>query len=291
MKYLLLTLLIVTSLCSLQSLAGEGDIKPFHIPRSLVVEVTDPVTKRVYPLFIKLPKSYSSSDRNYPVIYLTDAWYAFQIVSGATRYPMNTKTMEQAIIVGISYAKGSKGDSSRVLDYTPTVNKSWRKQTGGAKQHMEFIENEVFSYMARNYRVDSNNRTFIGNSLGGLFGSYILLTKPQLFKNYILGSPSYWFDNKFIFGLERSVAKTMANVNANVFIAIGERETKALESSHDMVDDAKMFYEKMLAWQQPDLKAKIVVIPEANHQTAFPTTAIQGLHWALSRCNMSNKCT
>jgi len=249
----------------------------------------DPTSKRTYPLFIKLPKSYQKeNDKKYPVIYLTDAWYAFQIVSGATRYPMNSNTMTEAIIVGISYSKGSKGDSSRVRDYTPTVDHSWKKQTGNAHQHMEFIENSVFKYMEKNYRVDSTNNTFIGNSLGGLFGSYILLTKPQLFKNYILGSPSYWFDNNFIFGLEEKIAKEKNKITANVFISIGERETKALDSRFDMVKDAEVFYEKILAWQQVDVKAKLLIIPEANHQTAFPTTAIQGLQWVFGEVNSGN---
>jgi len=263
------------------------EVNSFKIPRTNVIEIKDLQSERIYPLFIKLPKSYhKNNDKTYPVIYLTDAPYSFQIVSGATRYPMNAKKMKEAIIVGISYAKGSKRDSSRVRDYTPSVDSAWKQQTGGAHQHMEFIENSVIKYMEENYRTDSKDRTFIGNSLGGLFGTYILLTKPTLFKNYILGSPSYWFNNKFLFRLEQTI-KTKAikskNINANVFIAIGERESKALESNHDMVQDAKTFYEKILNWQQPRLRAKILIIAEANHQTAFPTTAIQGLHWIYSK--------
>jgi predicted alpha/beta superfamily hydrolase len=254
------------------------------IPRSLVVELKAGNSELIYPLFIKLPKGYGkNTGKKYPVIYLTDAWYAFQIVSGATRYPMNANKMEQAIIVGISYSKGSKRDSSRVFDYTPSIAKSWRKKTGGAQQFMTFIEDTLFSYMSKNYRVDSTNNTFVGNSLGGLLGSYILLTKPKLFNNYILGSPSYWFDNKFLFELEKTVAKKQLAINGNVFIGIGERENKAQESNHEMVADAKYFYEKMQAWQQPNLRMKMLVIPEANHQTAFPTTAIQGLHWLFGK--------
>jgi predicted alpha/beta superfamily hydrolase len=262
------------------SIASETS--SFQIPRSKIVEIKDPNSQRVYPLFIKLPKSYSKNDdKTYPVIYLTDAWYSFQIVSGATRYPMNARKMKEAIIVGISYAKGSKRDSSRVRDYTPSLNKTWKQETGGAQQHMDFIEGSVIKYMENNYRTDPSNSTFIGNSLGGLFGTYILLTKPALFKNYILGSPSYWFDNKFIFQLEKRAK--IENINANVFISIGERESKTLESNYEMVKDAETLYTKMLAWQQPKLKLKILIIPEANHQTAFPTTAIQGLHWIYSK--------
>jgi len=282
MSFLRLFSILTLCLLSRQVLATT-DQKPFEIPRSLVIEVTDDKTGRVYPLFIKLPKSFNrDSSRKYPVIYLTDAWYAFQIVSGATRYPMNVGKMKEAIIVGISYAKGSKRDNSRVRDYTPTLDKSWTAPTGFAHQHMAFIQDVVMKTIEQDYRGDTKNRTFVGNSLGGLFGSYILMTKPDLFKNYILGSPSYWYDNKVIFELERQFAKKKLSVNANVFIAIGERETKALESHHQMVQDARSFYQKMLAWRQPKLNAKLLIIPQANHQTAFPTTAIQGLYWALA---------
>jgi predicted alpha/beta superfamily hydrolase len=246
--FLSLLLCIVTLfLITLPSLLVAQE--SFIIPRSSVVEITDPTSKLTYPLFIKLPKGYDKNpEKKYPVIYLTDAWYAFQIVSGATRYPMNANKMKQAIIVVISYAKGSKGDSSRVFDYTPNVSKSWRKKTGGAVQYMEFIEQHVFKYMSKHYRVDKENRTFIGNSLGGLFGSYVLLTKPQLFKNYILGSPSFWFDNNAIFRLESAVANKMNKINVNVFIAIGERESKKFESDYEMVNDAQLFYQKILSW-------------------------------------------
>ena len=287
LPWLLCLVTLIASLFSSLLVAQES----FKIPRSSVVEITDATSQLTYPLFIKLPKGYDKNpNKKYPVIYLTDAWYAFQIVSGATRYPMNANKMAQAIIVGISYSKGSKGDSSRVFDYTPNVSKSWRKKTGGAPQYMQFIEQHVFKYMSQNYRVDKNNRTFIGNSLGGLFGSYVLLTKPQLFKNYILGSPSFWFDNNAIFRLERAVSSNIDKLNANVFIAIGERESKKFESNYEMVNDAQLFYQKMQSWQQVKLKTKIMIIPQANHQTAFPTTAIQGLQWVLGKCHKSMDC-
>lgn len=45
------------------------DINSFEIPRSNVIDIKDPSSDRVYPLFIKLPRSYSAnSDKSYPVI-------------------------------------------------------------------------------------------------------------------------------------------------------------------------------------------------------------------------------
>ena len=83
---------------------------PYQIPRSSVIELTEPMTNRVYPVFIQLPKSYKKHpEKIYPVIYLTDAPYTFPIVAGATRFPMNSGKMQQAIIVAISYEKALKG--------------------------------------------------------------------------------------------------------------------------------------------------------------------------------------
>jgi len=57
-----------------------------------------------------------------------------------------------------------------------------------------------------------------------------------------------------------------------------------------MVADAQRFYNKMLKWQPNNLNVKLLVIPEANHMTAFPTTAIQGLQWVLGKCVKTTNC-
>ena len=159
---------------------GADEIKPVKIPRTEVFELLDEHTNNTYPILIKLPKSYNNKTQHlYPIIYLTDAPYSFQIVSGSTRFPMNTKKMKEAIIVGISYSKGSKGASSRIRDYTHISNQKWRLETGKANSHITFIQQFLFPFMEKNYRVDTTNKTFVGNSLGGLFGAYILFSKPE----------------------------------------------------------------------------------------------------------------
>lgn len=267
-------------LISFTQLVKAQDISSFEIPRSSVIDIRDPVSDRVYPIFIKLPASYKRNDtKSYPVIYLTDAWYSFQIVSGATRFPMNSGKMQEAIIVGISYSKGSKGPSSRVRDYTHKKDSGWKLQTGKALQHAHFIENSIFPYIKSQYRVN-NSRTYVGNSLGGLFGAYIFLTKPKMFNNYILGSPSVWFNNNDILKI-----KSELNLNKHkVFIAVGANETIELDSpQHDMVNGAKELESKLSGEMLPNVEVKLLTIQGANHETAFPTTAIQGLYWLFKK--------
>nr|WP_246033208.1 alpha/beta hydrolase-fold protein [Shewanella canadensis] len=271
-----LFIFVFVFLCSTPLLADAA----FEIPRSTVIELKEPKTDRVYPLFIKFPRSYhSDAKRKYPVIYLTDAWYSFQLVSGAIRFPMNSGVMEEAIIVGISYSEGSSGSSSRIRDYTPIKVDSWKRETGNADGHIKFIKNTVFPHIESHYRASSTQRTFVGNSLGGLLGTYILFTQPNMFSSYIIGSPSVWFNDNYI--LSESVKIPTRPVR--VYLSVGSLERPEYGQSEDMVADAKALEDKLNGYKYPNLDLKLSIIEGARHATAFPTTVIQGLDWLYGK--------
>ncbi len=248
----------------------------YELPRSSVVELVEKSSGRIYPLYIQLPMSYAKNNSAvYPVIYLTDAQYSFPLVAGATRFPMNSGQMQQAIIVAVAYEKGSADASSRIRDYTPTVAPAWQQQTGQAAEHRAFFRDAVFPYIEKNYRTKPADRTFIGHSLGGLFGAYMLLTEPELFANYILGSPSVWFDNSAILQTPMRSPKQ----KTNVYLAVGEYETPAFGEGQDMVAGAIKLREKLAAAKSLHIEVNFTIIKGASHATSFPTTAIQGLDW------------
>jgi len=252
----------------------------FEIPRSTVIELKEPFTNRIYPIFIKTPRSYNSDQkRRYPVIYLTDAWYSFQIASGATRFPMNSGAMEEAIIVGISYSKGSQGSSSRIRDFTPRKADSWNLQTGNAEGHAKFIREVVFPYIETNYRGSASKRTYVGNSLGGLFGAYLLFRYPDMFNNYILGSPSVWFDENHI--LASPVKKSALPVK--VYLSVGSLEQPRFGEGKDMVAGARLLAEKIASQSSDSTDLKFKIVDGARHATVFPTTLIQGLDWIYGK--------
>src|SRR5690606_4540375 len=135
---------------------------------------------------------------------------------------------------------------SRQRDYTPTESSpGFKDPSGEASRHLAFIRDDVIPYVEQHFNTDTNNRTYIGNSFGGLFGIYIFLNEPSTFKNYIIGSPSIWWDNKYILALE-SKTKLDKNLEANIFIAVGSEETITKDSPrNDMVGDAKEFYNRL----------------------------------------------
>lgn len=247
------------------------------IPRTQVFELSHPLNQRVYPLWVKLPSSYQrNTSKRYPVIYVTDAPYAFQIVSGVTRFPMNSNKMQEAIIVGLSYAKADKGPQSRVRDYTPVKDDGWKLETGGADAYADYIEQVVFPFMAKHYRVQQDNRTFVGNSLGGLLGAYLLLSRPALFDNYLLGSPSVWYHKEVLL----SMPAQHYQAQRRVFIAVGEFETPDKSGmQHDMVVGAAKLTRHLEVAVGKKLTINTVKINGAYHETAFASTASQGLYW------------
>ena len=189
------------------------------------------------------------------------------------------------MFVGVAWETNFRPNLSRQRDYTPTASSpGFKDPSGEADKHLAFIRNNVISYIEENYSTDPTRRTYMGNSFGGLFGAYILLTAPETFHNYILGSPSLWWDNKYIFKLESQADQLLVDLSANVFIGIGARETPSYENNkYDMVGDAKKFYDQLKDRNIKKLSLKLQVIDSANHETAFPTTSIQGLWWLFNK--------
>lgn len=268
---------------SLVCLPIKADQEPaFELPRTQVVEIQDSSTKRVYELHIQLPQNYSD-EKEYSVVYMTDSPYTFPITTGAARYPVNFKRMENVMFVGISWQKGHTPSLSRQRDYTPTLSSpGFKDPSGEAARHLAFIRDDVIPYIEQRFSTDAGNRTYIGNSFGGLFGMYIFLTAPDIFKNYILGSPSVWWDNKYILMLE-SKTKIHQNIETNLFISVGADEIPAKDSpKNDMVGDAREFYTRLENRNLKKLNVEFRVIENATHATAFPTTAVQGLWWLFN---------
>lgn len=266
--------LILTAIAPCTSMA---ELRPFEITRSDTVSLTDKSNGRTYKIYTRLPSNYNKEFK-YPVIYMTDAEDTFPTLAGATGIPMAANKIENAILVGISWQEGISPTESRFRDYTPTKAKSWSAHTGEANVHVNYILREVIPFVEKTYSADSTKRTYLGNSLGGLLGAYVLLTQPEIFANYVLASPSLWYDGELM--LKLASAHKANDLKANVYISVGELETpKTGETINDMVAGATRFHDILRGKKYKSLNLKLNVVSSANHEIAFPTSAIQGLYW------------
>ena len=252
---------------------------PYQMPNSETKILRDKNTKREYELYIRLPEDYSKTGQ-YPVVYTTDSRYTFPIVAAAVQIPMGTEKMKKVIVVGISGDLGLDRDISRLRDYTPTTPQNWKKKSGEADVYHHFISNDVFNYIDNTYSTDKKQRTYVGVSLGGMLGAYILLKYPNTFANYVLASPALWFDEGYIFKLEKEYAKKNSDLNANVYLSVGSLEVhKTDDFTLDMVVDSRKLYEALKSRKYKSLNIKNVVVDSANHEISFPASSIMGLYW------------
>nr|WP_298998306.1 alpha/beta hydrolase-fold protein [uncultured Allomuricauda sp.] len=272
-------LIILFTVVSLNTVFAQNDVPQDSIQNSKmtnlelskiqIIPIIDTNTERQYELYIKLPEGYSENNEiNYPVLYFTDAMWHIEILSGSTEY-----LMENLILVGISWQKDERPEISRYRDYTILESMNPKYQSGDAHNHLTFIQNDIIKYIEDNYRTDTDNRTYFGYSLGGTFGAYVLLTQPQTFKNYILGSPETLLDDSYIFKNSSILTQNPKDVKANVFISNGELEKKELiAQAQGLVSTVKNLNDK-------ELVIAYVTIESADHRKAFPMTALKSLYW------------
>jgi predicted alpha/beta superfamily hydrolase len=68
----------------------------------------------------------------------------------------------------------------------------------GANHFLSFLRTELFPFVEANYRGDPERRILSGWSFGGLFGLHTLFRQPESFSDYLILSPSIWWDEKTI---------------------------------------------------------------------------------------------
>ena len=265
--------LVLISLFFLSCFTLEAkEYKSLELPRIQVVPIQDSQSGGQYELYIKLPESYSKDNgKEYPVIYTTDAMWHIEILSGSAEF-----VIENAILVGVSWQKDMEDEhefASRFQDYTFIESKTSKYKRGQADNHITFIRNDVINYVESNYQVDPDNNTYFGYSLGGAFGAYILLTQPDIFKNYILGSPAFGEKSlKYINDITPTSVLKQKKENTNVFISYGELET-------ELGKKAEKFVAKLKNSHYPNFLLKQEVIKSSDHGRAFPMTAVSSMYW------------
>ncbi len=216
-------------------------------------------------LNIYLPQSYSPADaKAYPVIYLLDgsADEDFIHIVGLVQFGTFPWAgfVPESIVVGI-------GNVDRKRDFTyPSSNDVDQLEiptSGGSANFMAFIEKELQPFVDTNYKTTSP-RTLIGQSLGGLLATEILLEKPDLFDNYIIVSPSLWWDDEKI--LEQEPAHYESK---KVIYVAGGKEGEVMERT------ANELFQKLQAAANRDSKVYFEFMEDKTHGDALHMAVYQ----------------
>lgn len=240
------------------------------------------------------------------VLYLTDANGYFGLAVDLIRSMQLSRHLPPLLVVGIGYRAGAIAETipARTRDLTPTSDPAFARlfpgqpAMGGAAAMLAFITDELMPWTARNYGADPAGASYFGHSFGGLFGSYVLLREPAVFRSYIIASPSLWWDNGAIFALEERYAQAHGDLAATVYFGIGADEThegRLREAQNmppdqqaktgaryiDMVADMARLTGRLQHRRYPALNLRTETFPGEFHITVPPLALSRGLRYAF----------
>lgn len=236
MKHVILSLIL---LLTIQVSYGQESIEKiseseFSIGKT--IKIKSQLLNETRDLNIYLPLSYSKdSSKTYPVIYLLDGSKDedFLHISGIVQFGSFSwiNMNPESIVVGI-------GNVDRKRDFTYTSQSELDQKefptSGKSENFISFIEKELQPFIDSAYRT-TEIKTIIGQSLGGLLAAEILLKKPDLFDNYIIVSPSLWWDNEKLL----DVQSTSYISTKSIYIANGKEGDIMERTAKELFDKLK----------------------------------------------------
>lgn len=288
-----------------------ADIAPqqYYDPNFQVFDLTAETNGSRYEVRIGLPPSYSTGDKSYPLLVMLDADAAFGIVYETmvlnamwaqmplARSPGNAP---EFIVVGI--ALPDKNDKHKTREFTETENPFRRNfeympgsvddlfdlprdymerviamagipaKFGGAHIFQAVLADEILPIVERLYRVDTSRRMLLGSSAGGVFCCFNLLTRPELFTDYVIVSPGIGAST--IFDMEKAWAAEHDDLQANVLLTAGQEEVgEALAIASSTVRLA----EHLSARRYPGLRLHHMMFADTNHVDTLAPSLAQAL--------------
>ena len=232
-----------------------------------------------YLILVSLPDGYSTSQREYPVLYVLDAEKSFGLARDVADWLSFRREVPRMIVVGISYGESTEAWwQKRTRDLAPSQDESkiWGEWplAGGADAFRRFLGAELIPLIEREYRADGS-RALVGLSLGGVFGAYDLFSPDRLFNRYILVSPAFPWNYDEILKTEASFSESSTSLPATVYSALGtEDEEVTIQSWH-------LFNAQIMGREYEDLSFLPETFEGETHLSVFPVALTHGLKWAF----------
>jgi predicted alpha/beta superfamily hydrolase len=266
MRILLSCILILFSTITFSQSKSEGSSKPFVIGQIDEIHSKELGEKRI--LNIYLPEGYQEDTKStYPVIYLLDGSADEDFIHVAGLIQFNNFSwidrVPKSIIVGIANI-----DRKRDFTYPTTIEKDQKKypSSGKSNKFISFIETELQPYINQKFRTN-DSKMIIGQSLGGLLATEILLKKPALFNKYIIMSPSLWWDNGSLFNSSSEIFSENFMQKTDIYIGVGKEGLAPGDIPHVMEVDANLLAEKINSTKSKNVQVYFDYLPQEDHAT------------------------
>jgi uncharacterized protein len=251
-----------------QSKIDTAKVKPLII--GAVHQLKSVILSETRTLNIYLPDGYNADDTTkYPVVYLLDGGTDEDLIHVTGLYQFNSfpwiDRVKPSIIVGIV-------NTNRLRDMTyPTTDTAAKRrypQSGHSDNFIRFIEKELQPYIQHHFKTNAS-RTIIGESLGGLVATEILLKKPMLFDHYIIVSPSLWWDNGSLLDQASSIFTEGFHQPTSIYIGVGKEGLVPGKVPRVMEVDANVLADNIKQSKSKTLIVYFDYLPQEDHATVM----------------------
>ncbi len=268
-KISIICILIFTSsfvFCQTNKPKQTDSSKPFVLGVTEEIQSVELAEKRV--LNIYLPEGYDNKDTiKYSVIYLLDGSADEDFIHVVGLVQFNSfdwiNRVPKSIVVGIANV-----DRKRDFSF-PTTSEADKKRyptSGHSDKFISFLEKELQPFIEKKYKTNST-KTIIGESLGGLLATEILLKNPTLFNKYIIISPSLWWDNGSLLNQPLLFLNEKFTPKIDIYIGVGKEGLTPSDIPHVMEVDANLLAEKIKNAKSKNVTTFFDYLPQEDHAT------------------------
>ena len=278
MRYIAVAvLLLFTSLRSSAQAGQSGSVsRPIVVGRTYELQSAILSERRV--LNVYLPEGYDKDDTtSYPVVYLLDGGLDEDFIHISGLYQFSSfpwvARVRPSIIVGIANT-----DRKRDMTY-PTRDTADRRRFPGAghsDRFIGFLEKELQPFVRKQFRTNGVS-TLIGESLGGLLATEILLKRPAMFGNYIIVSPSLWWDDGSLLKVSTDGLRAAIRDSMSVYIGVGKEGVTPGDKPHVMEVDANVLADKIRGAKNGKLSLYFDYLPDEDHATVMHQAVLNAL--------------
>ncbi|MEO6490293.1 MAG: alpha/beta hydrolase-fold protein [Ferruginibacter sp.] len=268
-KSILILAIFCTTNFSFGQVTGSND--PKYIYFGIADTISSLILSESRVINISLPEGYSpDSSATYPVIYLLDGGVDedFLHISGLVRFYTTPwiNRFPSSIVVGIENVNRQRDFTFATpdLDFITKMgfDKKLTKNAGGSEKFILFIKNELQPFIEGHYKTNFN-RTIIGESLGGLLATEILLKQPALFNSYIIVSPSLWWGNESLLHETYQISKISFG-NLKIYIGASNKTEDVI-----MFNDAQNLSLLIKKYNPANVTVKFDYLPNETHATVL----------------------
>jgi uncharacterized protein len=264
--------IIASLLIAVQGNTQKNRSKTGAIPKPFTLGVIEQLQsdvlgeKRV--LNIYLPEGYQKNDTTkYPVVYLLDGSADEDFIHITGLYQFNSfpwvARVAKSIVVGIATV-----DRRRDFTYPTTIEKDRDryKTAGRSANFIHFVEKELQPFIESMFNVNAS-KTIIGQSLGGLLATEILFTKPHLFNQYIIVSPSLWWDGGSLLTRESKLLIESFSQQTKIYVGVGKEGLVPGDNPRVMEVDANLLADKIRGAKSKAVSVWFDYLPNEDHGT------------------------